>query len=48
VALHLPFAPLAAVLNFKRVTEQLMEEKEKDLVEGYGEKRDFLNIIRRF
>jgi hypothetical protein len=47
-ALHLPIAPLAAVLGFKTVTNQLMDKKEKDLVEGDDDKRDLLNIIRMF
>jgi hypothetical protein len=47
-ALYLPIPPLAALLSFKTVTNQLMKEKEKDLMEGDGDKQDLLNIIRLF
>jgi hypothetical protein len=47
-AFHLPFAPLAAVHSFQMVTKQLMNKKEKDLVQGDRDKRDLLNIIRMF
>jgi hypothetical protein len=45
LALHLPIAPLAALLSFKTVTEQLVDKKAEELAKGDDEKPDLLNAI---
>jgi hypothetical protein len=48
LALHLPIGPLSAVHLFKRMTNELMEDKSRDLGADLGEKGDVLSIIRAF
>ncbi|KAJ7455721.1 cytochrome P450 [Mycena latifolia] len=43
--LRLPFGPLSPIVSFRRVTQQLMDEKGRAFMRFPDEKRDLLSII---